>query len=625
MNAKKLLGLFASIAFALVIGLVLSANSAYASEKLDINNLRDGEYEVGLRMVQYYEPDRESMANGAIDHHGKLIVKDGKAFLQMRFGFLNLGGKQGHLGWLKVNHSAEGGTYEPVEVVSYFLDEDGNRLKDEFNSGDVADNMKIDYVQDIKFEVPKYVFKDREHRTRCQVFVPVMEGISEGMGTQEVYTVICFNGVRMNCLEYGKEVNLNIPPIKPTQETLDAWEKQDADLQANKDAISALITDDLTEEELSLVKVIVDKAVEEAKDLTTIKEVQAVLESAKKQVSEVKTNKTITDTNKLASLTSLLSIDSELVATELSKADYAKVVGENYKVEKAINLTLNHELTQKAKVEINVDKSLNGQDVRVFHLNRDNSIRENFDVKVVDNKVVVEVDDLSPFVIAKKSAKPVTPEKPVSPVSPTNPEPVDVSSDTQQNLDFASLADGQYTISGEMIKTNRTDKSMSNNAIDHNILLSVENGQYFVTITFKGLKVGQKLGFLGKLKYYDDNGQLQNAEVISSITYDGKTYPEKVKVALNSEAMKTGWQKLQVFVQTMEDIAKGCGTQDVFLKLDLNSVKGGAPTQSNFSDGKSNSSSGTPKTGDLVSFATMSLAAVAGGAALVESRKFKQN
>ena len=45
-------------------------------------------------------------------------------------------------------------------------------------------------------------------------------------------------------------------------------------------------------------------------------------------------------------------------------------------------------------------------------------------------------------------------------------------------LDKNNLKDGVYSVYGEMIKTNRQDKSMSNDAINHTIKLTVEDGRY---------------------------------------------------------------------------------------------------------------------------------------------------
>ena len=52
------------------------------------------------------------------------------------------------------------------------------------------------------------------------------------------------------------------------------------------------------------------------------------------------------------------------------------------------------------------------------------------------------------------------------------------------NLDKNNLPDGTYSIYGEMIKMNRQEKSMSNDAINHYIKLTVENGQYYFCLLY---------------------------------------------------------------------------------------------------------------------------------------------
>ena len=48
-------------------------------------------------------------------------------------------------------------------------------------------------------------------------------------------------------------------------------------------------------------------------------------------------------------------------------------------------------------------------------------------------------------------------------------------------LDRLNLEDGIYSVYGEMIKMNREEKSMSNDAINHTIKLTVEDGKYYIT------------------------------------------------------------------------------------------------------------------------------------------------
>ena len=169
-------------------------------------------------------------------------------------------------------------------------------------------------------------------------------------------------------------------------------------------------------------------------------------------------------------------------------------------------------------------------------------------------------------------------------------------------LDKNNLEDGVYSIYGEMVKVNRKDLSMSNDAINHTIKLTVENGQYYLTMDFKGLSYLNKFGYLAELAYYDNgfvydqygeiNGTLIAAEVLSTQknadgtdvmdefnqtggSYEGKLYPDQVKFPLVSDALndEDGCVPLQVFVPVMEDISAGSGTQNVLLKLDWSTLK----------------------------------------------------
>lgn len=169
-------------------------------------------------------------------------------------------------------------------------------------------------------------------------------------------------------------------------------------------------------------------------------------------------------------------------------------------------------------------------------------------------------------------------------------------------LDKNNLEDGVYSIYGEMVKVNRKDFSMSNDAINHTVKLTVENGQYYLTMDFKGLSYLNKFGYLAELSYYDNgfvyeqygeiNGTLIAAEVLSTQknadgtdvmdefnqtggSYEGKLYPDQVKFPLVSDALndEDGCVPLQVFVPVMEDISAGSGTQNVLLKLDWSTLK----------------------------------------------------
>lgn len=175
------------------------------------------------------------------------------------------------------------------------------------------------------------------------------------------------------------------------------------------------------------------------------------------------------------------------------------------------------------------------------------------------------------------------------------------NSGESSSLDKNNLKDGVYSVYGEMIKTNRQEKSMSNDAINHYIKLTVEDGKYYLNMDFHGLAYLNKFGYLAELSYYDNGytygqygtveGTLIPATVLSTQknpdgsdlydefnqaggSYEGKLYPDQIKFPLVTDALadEDGYVPLHVFVPVMEDISTGTGDQDVLLKLDWSTL-----------------------------------------------------
>lgn len=168
-------------------------------------------------------------------------------------------------------------------------------------------------------------------------------------------------------------------------------------------------------------------------------------------------------------------------------------------------------------------------------------------------------------------------------------------------LDRLNLEDGIYSVYGEMIKMNREEKSMSNDAINHTIKLTVEDGKYYITMDFKGLHYLNRFGYLAELSYYDNgyifgqygtvSGTRILAEVLSTQknadgsdvidefnqaggSSEGIKYPDLIKFPLVDDALNDtdGYVPLHVYVPVMEDISAGTGDQDVLLKLDWSTL-----------------------------------------------------
>ena len=160
--------------------------------------------------------------------------------------------------------------------------------------------------------------------------------------------------------------------------------------------------------------------------------------------------------------------------------------------------------------------------------------------------------------------------------------------------DINNLPDGKYTLYAQMIKTDRENFSMSNNAINHNVWLEVIDGEYYLTMQFKGLTIENKFGYLMNLSYYDagytynnfgiPQGTLVPAEVLSTQkNADGTDvidiyndadhlYPEMIRLKLVDKAAGE-YVPLHVFVPIMEAISEGTGSQDVLMKLDWSLLK----------------------------------------------------
>lgn len=155
-------------------------------EDLDIRNLKDGIYAVTGRMVKV-DQSTLSMADNAINHTIKLTVKDGGYFITMDMKGMNISGMLGYLGdlqyfltgYTKDQYGYPRGELGDAEVESYQLDENGDRIKDEYGT---------DYPDQVTFPLIPEALEDGF--VPLQVYVPVMESISEGLGEQQVYLAL---------------------------------------------------------------------------------------------------------------------------------------------------------------------------------------------------------------------------------------------------------------------------------------------------------------------------------------------------------------------------------------------------------------------------------------------------
>ena len=222
----------------------------------------------------------------------------------------------------------------------------------------------------------------------------------------------------------------------------------------------------------------------------------------------------------------------------------------------------------------------------------------------------------------------------------------DKNNDSGTKLNVKKLADGVYSVTGKMLKTDKSTASMSNEAVNHTVKLTVKNGKYTLTLDFKGMKINGQLGYLGKLKYFKSGyttdkygtpkGTAAKVSVKSvqkksdgSKVRDnfGTDYPDQVSFPLISEAKSNGWVPLQVFVPIMDAISSGTGTQPVYLKLDWTTLKKTSADDKKFKDdSKDNDNTGNSGSGNSGSGTSGSgLNTMSGGSSLSGSSKLGNN
>ena len=133
------------------------------------------------------------MSDEAINHTIKLTVKNGKYTLTLDFKGLTINGQLGYLGTLKYfktgytldKNGTPQGTTARVNISSY----------QKYTTGAlVSDNFGTDYPDIVTFPLIKEALSDGY--VPLQVFVPIMDSISKGTGTQAVFLKLNWSSLK---------------------------------------------------------------------------------------------------------------------------------------------------------------------------------------------------------------------------------------------------------------------------------------------------------------------------------------------------------------------------------------------------------------------------------------------
>ena len=170
----------------------LTALTDENEQALGFASLSDGVYKVTGNMQK---PDGTvSMSDSAINHNIKLTVKDGVYYLTLDFNSLTIGSLKGYLSKLRYydtgykpdTQANPTGILKDVTIDDYQTYTDGVKL---------TDTLGTDYPNKVTIKVIPEALYDFSYNNKnisagtvpLQVFVPIMEAITKGTGTQPVY------------------------------------------------------------------------------------------------------------------------------------------------------------------------------------------------------------------------------------------------------------------------------------------------------------------------------------------------------------------------------------------------------------------------------------------------------
>lgn len=625
---------------------VLSAIAALA-EKPEEGKIVDGTYSIPS-VLKHANNRQDSMGNAALKKPSYLTVKNGKGTLTLDFVSLSIALGTGYLGqFYYLTYDQEGYPPTGTEVFSPTVTAYYEGVYDTYNNpvNGIDELMKGKlYPKSMTMPV---TLGDSE--IWVQVYVPIMEGISAGAGKQYARLQLDYENIeQISGLDADKSIlNAVITRAKNVvqgtasneafealQASIAAASELAANMNASQDQVNAqadalqravetitgkvFITDKsaleakLAEAKVYLIKTKEYTAVSLDALRTIIETADTIFRNADAAQAEIDGQVTVLDQGiaalvKLADKTALTAKIKEAQGYLEQSSVYTQESLNVLKgaIEGAVKIFDNAQAVQSDADE--VVKSLNSA---IANLEKKKTVDKSGlkakleeAAKLSDQSDTYTASTLKALKTVMKAAQAVYDANDASQTSiDAQTEALTAAinglkKNTDETLDYKNLKDGVYSVYTDMIKVDRASKSMSNDAINHTVKLTVKNGTYSLTLDFTGLKINGSFGYLSKLKYYADGytydslgnpqGTLKDVTVLTTqkdsdgnvvvdIYNDASSpYPdtvsfELVKTALNDE---NGFVPLQVFVPIMDAISAGAGTQNVLMKLDWTTLK----------------------------------------------------
>ena len=139
-------------------------------------NLQNGEYTLKGALYNFNSPDKLSMANQGLEQPLSVIAKDGTYRLSMNMNTIKLGTSEGALS--KVSYF-EGNLKNDSDIIAWGTTSDGTK-----------------YPKTVEFPVAY-----KADSVTLEVFVPIMEKIAPGHGTQKVLLKLDWSSLQTSKLD----------------------------------------------------------------------------------------------------------------------------------------------------------------------------------------------------------------------------------------------------------------------------------------------------------------------------------------------------------------------------------------------------------------------------------------
>ena len=655
----------------------------------DYPQIFEGTYSVPIRLVNATS-DEDSMGNASMAQTGIVKVTDkGEVTLEMNFQSMKFAGMTGYLYKLK-KVDMDSVVYNKYNYPTSYEAEDAAVLAEYTDVYDLFNNKSSDYY-DKNTEgnwYPKTLsipINLNDNLFYVEVYVPVMESIGAGQGTKVARVSIDWANIKQEtgverdnsvieallnqvsgmqqgdvADEYWNALNAAYVTAQDVYNDMNSTQKEiDLQVKALQAAVDAVETQIADKTELNAL---IEKAAEEA-NRTDVIYTSATLETLKTAINNAQTvsdDENATKAEIQAQLTALQKAIDGLRAVDKTKLneliEKAKAEAEKTDTYESSSLTvLNAAITLGESVAANINAT--ESDVAAAEKALTTALnglteKENVDKSTLKSKIAEANGYLSQIDIYTESSldtlkSAVNRAQNVMDNASASQSLVDtqvtklteaisqLAKKSDEKLDINNLADGVYSVYGTMVKVDKNTYSMSNEAINHTIKLTVKDGKYYITMNFNGLTVGQKMGYLSQLKYFttgytvdkygNPQGTLGDVTVDSyqknsdgSLVSDqyGTNYPDEVTFELIPEALNDGYVPLQVFVPIMDAISEGTGTQPVFLKLDWSTIKQTTDDDPSFdnndNDNNNNDNGGNGNNGTTGTLPTSTLSTTGG-------------